>query len=397
MPTINTFTKREQTKHIERDLVNKNELSLIEEIRHKIVTEHALLIHRISEGADKEPLLKEIKKMIDTYPYGDKERIFQEINNFMYGYGILQDLITDDTISDIDFTRYNYCTIKRNGVKEEGNISFINTKEFQDFAMLMIARNGGIIDENNTHCRVSDEKYRLRINVSIPPRNVTGASMITRKHPIHPYNLDDLVKLNMLTEKQKEFLICNEKNLSLNLIICGKGASGKTTLLRAILMEAYPMNTYLVCEKDTELYMNDYDNFVIQRIKKKELGGVKVELEDLVREGLTMSVDCMVVGEIVDSEAYSLIKAGSTDHKIRATLHSKGAEAAINRLITLMESADKKIPIHTLKAITSQAVDIIIYMSDFKVQQIVKVQGYNREKDTFEFVDITEGGAEHAK
>ncbi|GKX32303.1 pilus assembly protein [Vallitalea longa] len=387
MPVIQSYsTFRKQSKVVK----TIDEDSVIEEIRKKIIIEQPLLIHKINEGKNKEILENEIKKEVDSHKNINKENVYKAIINFLFGYGILQDIILDEDISDIDFTRYNYCTIKRNGIRKIYPLKFKNKKEFRDFAKLMIIRNGGIIDENYNHSRVSDEKNRLRINVSISPRNVTGTSMQIRKHRFNPYTLKDLVNLNMLTEQQRYFFERSEKSLRYNILICGKGAAGKTTLLRAILMNNDPLNNYLVCEKDTELYLNKYPNFTIQRIKKEEFGGVTVDLNTLVTDGLTMSLDAYVVGEITGKEAYTLIKAGSTDHNIKTTIHSSSARNAPDRLITLSDTANLNLPVYTIKEVISQSIDIIVYMKGFKIKEILKLNSYDRNSDKFDFTDITE-------
>ena len=100
---------------------------------------------------------------------GDRNELIEGVLNYLFDYGKIQPLIEDDDVTDIDFIRYNYGTVKRNGKKEllEKKYLFASEKEYSRFAKTLIIRNSGIINENYSHERISDERYKLRINVSI--------------------------------------------------------------------------------------------------------------------------------------------------------------------------------------------------------------------------------------
>ena len=90
--------------------------------------------------------------------------------------------------------------------------------------MLIALRNGGVLNENDSQCRVTDEKRRMRINISIRPRNVSGAAISIRKHRLKSYSIEDLVHCGMLTEQTARIL----RELALSdatILFCGKGAA----------------------------------------------------------------------------------------------------------------------------------------------------------------------------
>jgi pilus assembly protein CpaF len=408
MPVISNLVNKEniETTSISQGLAKHDDV--YNDILNKLIHNHSKLIVDIKASvfadtkasrATKDALLGEIKTLVNQKGKRllfDKNVMIERIKNFIFGYGILQSLITDSEISDIDFTRYNHCTVKRNGVKKFEDISFGSDKEFENFASLMIVRNGGIINADENHRRESDEQYRLRINVAIPPRNVTGTSLIIRKHRTDPYNLDDLVNLNMIDDKVRNYLKDSFSKAKRNTLMVGQGASGKTTLLRACLMECDPLNNYLVCEKDTELYMNDFPNFITQRIKKESDGGRSISLKDLVIDGLTMSVEGMVVGELVGDEVFDFLSAGYTDHSISGTAHTSGVEDTPLRLITMIETGTRNLSESVIKQIISGSIDDIVYMEKFKVKEIKRIIGYDKNNDMFLYKNILEelkGGA----
>lgn len=313
-----------------------------------------------------------------------RNEMITSVINYLFYYGKLQSLIEDEDISDIDFTSYNYGLIKRHGKKEliDRKYLFHSEKDFRRFAQTIIVRNNGIINENFSQERVSDEKYKLRINVSIPPRNHKYTSLNIRKHRMNPYTLSDLVGLNMLSNEESEFLreIVKEKK---KFLLAGKGGSGKTTLLRAMMMNSSPLDVYLVTEKDAELYF-DQPNFIQQRIKKENHGGIHVTLGDLVKDGLTMSLDGYVVGEITSDESWHFINAGVTDHVVAGTIHSNSASDAPIRLQSMIETFNPGPKQETILSLIARSIDYIIYLNEFIVVEIGKVVGYNNDTKTVE-------------
>jgi pilus assembly protein CpaF len=315
-------------------------------------------------------LTREIEKRVDSQkelydPEGVKRTIFDTI----YGYGILQTYITDDSISDIDATRYDYILAKRRGVFERLPVAFSSEEVFERYCRLLIVRHGGIINEVDTHCRVSDKKHFLRINVSIPPRNISGTALSIRKHPKSAYSLDSLVQIGFMSENERVLLESFNRQKR-NILICGKGGSGKTTLLRSLIEDVDEYERMLICETDSEIYPQRL-NAIVQKIHKRRESGNAVTLETLIREGLTMSLDTYCIGEIVGDEAWDFIKAGHTDHRTLATLHANSAEDAINRLMLLSENKTRLKP-EAVKQIIESALDVIVYLKGFKIAEIIE-------------------------
>ena len=348
------------------------------EITFQVIAENPNLINDIESGlSSKEPLKQLIIEIIDKMNLNFKrDEIIKNVFNYMFGYGILQEYIENEDISDIDGSRYNFFTIKRDGKKEIIPVEFTSAKEFERYCKLIIIRNGGIINENDSHERVADVNNRLRINVTIPPRSMTGPAISIRKHRKKAYNLEDLCYKEMMSFEVKEFLKrIMEKNS--RIIISGKGAAGKTTLLRALLMESSSMERILVCEKDSELFISN-PNVIVHRIKKAKDKKNEITLKDLVADGLTMSLDGYCVGEIIGDEAWDFIKAGHTDHKIFGTIHANSERDVVDRLSMLIENVTK-LSESRLERIIYQSLDYIIHLKDFKIQKIVKINFENGE------------------
>lgn len=354
-------------------------------ITNDILKEFPGLVTEISGGRiDRSILETVVIKDIDIRRYHcgiSRDELIKKVLDFMFGYGELQPYIDEEDITDIDGTRYNQFVIKRHGVRSKIPVHFGNEKIFDTYCKLIAVRNGGILNENDSHCRVTDEKYRLRINVSIKPRNVAGPAISIRKHRKESYTLHDLKSLGMLDDEL--VLMSGELARSdLSILFCGKGAAGKTTLMRAFINTLPEMERVLIVESDAEIYP-DKPYCIEQRIKKQNEGGRTITLKDLVKDGLTMSLDTYCVGEITGDEALDFVKAAFSGHRGIATTHSESAEDAFARLLTLSKGANVAESEKTIKEMLGRSIDRIFYLREFKVVSVLGVRGYDSGGDRF--------------
>lgn len=335
------------------------------------------LITDTESGKAPKSLLKDeiIKRLDQYYQAVDRNQIVKDVLDYIFGYGILQKYIEDEEITDIDGMGRDYFTCRRGSYVERLPIAFESDEAFENYCKLLIIRNGGLINENDTHARVADENFRLRINVAIAPRNLTGPSINIRKHKLNAPNLEQLSDMGMMPPRVAGVLR-DLAGTSARILLVGKGGAGKTTLLRAILEEVPVQERILVCESDSELYPNR-ENTIVQRVKKEHEGGRTVTLQDIVRDGLTMSLDGYCVGEITGTEAWDFIRAGFTDHKIYGTIHGIGTQAALDRLLTLMDVHQAGIGVERMSKVIAESLDVVIYLRDFKVMEIGRVAGYD--------------------
>lgn len=368
------------------ETINESEVSSYSSVLgmlDEILMSFSTLIADVEEGRVSDQLLRlEIEKKVDQMkgiyqPDEVKRLLFDTI----YGYGVIQDLINDIEISDIDIPKYNYIMIKRNGQLEKSKTKFNSEADFDRFCKLLAIRHGGILNEVDNHCRISDKTNHLRINICVPPRNVEGASLNIRKHQVNALTFNDLIDKKFMCE-EASFLVNKINVEKSNILICGKGAAGKTTLLRSMIDVGDEMERMLICESDAEIYPQK-DNVIVQNIKKREYGGRNITLSDLIREGLTMSLDTYCIGEIVGNEAWDFVKAGYTDHRVIGTIHASSAIDALDRILMLSEN-ETRISQDKLLKMIARAVNHIIYLKNFKVEEIVEVKGYDTQSASFQ-------------
>lgn len=361
--------------------------SIVSAITHDVLKEWPGVVADVSAGrADRSVLETAIIKDIDKNKYHCglyRDELIRKVFDYMFGYGVLQSYIEDEDITDIDGTKFNQFVIKRHGVRSKIPVAFENEKAFEAYCKLVAIRNGGMLNENDSHCRVSDEINRLRINVSIKPRNIAGPAISIRKHRRVSYTLEDLLYLGMLDDKTLS-LIKSLAKTDASILFCGKGAAGKTTLMRAFINILPEMERVLIAESDAEIYP-DKPYCIEQRIKKQNEGGRPVTLKDLVKDGLTMSLDTYCVGEITGDEAWEFVKAAYSGHRCIATTHSDSGADVFARLLTLCKGANIGESEKTVKQMLAGSIDVIFFLKEFKVMQVLEVVGYNTSKDLYEY------------
>ncbi len=358
--------------------------SIVSSITFDILTESPGLVADVSaERAEVSELESAVVRSIDRNRYHMgvfRDELIKKVMDFMFGYGLLQDYVENDDISDIDGTSYNDFTITIKGKRQRADINFGSEKAFESYCKLIALRNGGLLNENDSHCRVTDEKRRMRINISIRPRNISGPAISIRKHRMKSYSINDLHEQGMLDANLKA-LMRELAQDNVTILFCGKGGAGKTTLLRAFINEMPEMERVLIAETDPEIFP-DKPCCIEQRIKKENEGGRKVTLRDLVRDGLTMSLDTYCVGEIVGDEAWEFVKAAYTGHRGIATMHSESARDAFARLLTLCKGAGIGESEHTVKEMMAASIDYVVHLEEFRVTEVLSRPEYDRQSDS---------------
>lgn len=361
---LNSFSKkynRTQTLYDRKDHIY--------ELQDKLAADLSSLIARVAKGEINRSVLEnEIeKKCAENANIKNPSATAALIMDNIYGYGWLQPYIEDPEISDIDILSYDSIMLRKKGEYFFVPSEFEDERQLGRFLKYVVIRNGGTINEAKPHCRVADYTYKLRINACIEPRNATGASLTIRKHSNRTLKLEELRKIGMFDEEMEHLIrtMCAQKK---NILICGKGAAGKTTLLRAVINSAEEMERILVCEKDAEIFP-ERKNCIVQRISKRVSGEDVYDLNSMIEEGLTMSLDTYCIGEITGKEAWPLIKAGYSDHRTLATIHAQSASDALDRLLMLCMD-DNRLSESKVMEMIRRSIDIIIYMKHFKIEEI---------------------------
>lgn len=317
------------------------------------------------------------------YNYGIfRDELIQKVINFISGYGELQRYIEDEDITDIDGIRFNQFSIKRHGIRSKIPVSFSNITMFDTYCRLIVMRNGGVLNKNEC-CRAVDVKNRLRICISISPGNITGPAISIRKHRRESLGLEDLQGLGML-DGELTGMIKRLAAEDVSVIFCGKSAAGKTTLLRAFINSLPEMDRVHIVESEAEIYP-DKLYCIEQQIKKQNEDGSTATLKGLARDALAMPMDVYCVGDISGDEALEFVKTTYSGYRGIAALYSESAEAALDRLYTLSKGASTAEDDKTIKEMLGRSINVVFYLKDFKVVEVLEVAGYDGGRDVFDY------------
>lgn len=338
-------TKPENNKNIERV------------IREKILRDHAHI------NIDLNDL---IKKVLDR----------------LFGYHILQKYIDDKNISDIRALAWNNIHIKRRGKWIRTNEKFSDSADYNNFVRYCVLKNKGKITEEKPVVVVSDRKNKLRIEAGIPPVNIGSPNLAIRIHrPEFFTRLDELYSgdSHMMSLEIYNFLL-EAVTAGCNIIISGKGGSGKTTLMRA-LIDKIPENLAVTSNEETAELFSRHPNIIQRQILNNREAGRNITLENLTTQALLMTNDVIVVGELKGAEAMVFFDAVSTGHRAYATVHSDSADMTLDRLVTLMKR-DTQAQMYSdtyLKELLADSIDIIVYMKNFRVEEVSEIT-FDRQK-----------------
>lgn len=332
------------------------------------------------------------EKVYKEYSNMNTESTINSILDRLFGYHILQKFIDNENITDIRVTKFDNIFIKENGIWKKTKESFSNENDFLNFVRYCILKNGGKITNEMPIVTVSDRKNNLRIEAGIEPVNVSSPNLVIRIHRPNGINkLEDLAdeKINMINNDILNFL-SKAMIAGCNIVISGKGGSGKTTLMRN-LINKIPDNLSITSNEETAELYSTHPNIIQREILKNRTEDKNVTLAMLTSHSLVMSNDVIVIGELKGEEAMVFFDAISTGHRGYATVHADSSLNTIDRLVTLMKR-DIKAQTYTdkyLRKLLAMSLDIVIYMNNFKIQEIVEV-GYDDETDDIKYSSLYE-------
>lgn len=367
----------------------KTDKQIIKEITLSLIKEQD---ETIVESRKQDVREKITSKLYNKYLLNDITRIrniTREVLDKIYGYGILQKYIDNESISDIRVVSYNEMYVKEKGKWKKINQSFENKEDFGEYVRFCALKNNANINFETPVVVFSDRENSLRIEAGLEPANVMGPSLVIRIHRKNTgTSLERLyVEYGLLDKESYKILKFKVKNMK-NVILCGKGGSGKTTLLKA-LIERIPKEYAITTNEETaEFYLSDRN--VIQRecILNRDQDK-NIDLEKLSRHSLVMSNDIIIIGELKGAEANSFFDAISTGHTGLATVHADSVSNTIDRLITLIKK-DIKAQHYTeqfLRRFLASSIDYVIFMKDFKVNEIAEII-LNQNTDEIEYKSL---------
>ena len=347
-------------------------------------------------GALRERVVVDIRRHLSaetTLSRDDRERLSKEIADDILGYGPLERLLSDDSITEIMVNGPGDIWIERQGRLYETTVRFNDDSHLRRIINKMVAQVGRRVDESSpmVDARLPDGS---RVNVIIPPLSLSGPLVTIRKFPKKRLTLDDMINLGTISDEAVGFLrLCVQAEL--NILISGGTGTGKTTLLNA-LSAAIPESDRIVTIEDAaELQLHQEHVLRLEGRPKNIEGEGEISIRELVRNSLRMRPDRIIVGEVRGAEALDMLQAMNTGHDgSMSTVHANTPRDALHRIETMVLMAGFDLPVRAIRQQVSSALDLIVHLDRFedgsrRVSQITEVQRMESDvitlQELFEF------------
>lgn len=362
-------------------------------------------------SSDREAVLASIGESLSEYQDEDGNEMTAEekaaalsfVKKEIWGYGLIDDLIHDKTISDIKIHDAGHIRIKREGRRETSNLAFPSEAAYQSFITRLLERNKvnlGTANAIQTFTDAEQEDFILRLAV-ISGLLIVGGSpcVVIRKIPKNKYSLQELEQMGMFTEQSSQQddgekimdpyisvehlqfdLLLHRMIRGKGILFTGKGASGKTTLMNACLEKIPETDSVMICQENAELFDLHHPDLIAAHVMIN--GGdskVSYNLGDLTRVALLVDLDRVIVGEVKEgSEAAGLSKASMTGHKCWTSVHGESCEMAVEKMADYISQATGYGNREALKQLLG--FEYVVHLRDFRVDEVVRIADFDHEK-----------------
>ena len=311
-----------------------------------------------------------------------KEALRTELFNSIRKLDILQELIDDDSVTEIMVNGTEGIFLERNGRLLCWEKKITSKEKLEDMVQQIAGRCNRIVNESVpvADARLSDGS---RVSLVLPPVALNGPVITIRRFPKNPIHMDRLVELGAVTTEAAAFLRALVRS-GYNIFISGGTGSGKTTFLNALSDFIPKEERIITIEDNAELQIQGAENLVRLEARQANTEGKNsVTIRDLIKASLRMRPDRIVVGEVRGEEALDMIQSMNTGHDgSLSTGHANSPRDMLSRLETMILMA-MELPLSAIRRQIASAVDILMHLGRMrdrsrKVMEIVEITGYDR-------------------
>src|SRR3954453_5591512 len=293
---------------------------------------------------------------------GERETLFNELLDDVFGLGPLEPLLRDPAISDILVNTYKNVFVEKGGTLEKVAANFQDDRHLMRVIDRIVSAVGRRVDDSSpmVDARLPDGS---RVNAIIPPLAVDGPLLSIRRFPAERLKADDLVKLRAMTQPMLEFLSpCVRARL--NAIISGGTGAGKTTLLNVLSGYIGDKERIVTIEDAAELQLHQDHVARLETRPPNVEGRGPIPQRQLVINALRMRPDRIVIGEVRGEEALDMLQAMNTGHDgSLTTIHANSPRDSLYRLDTMVAMANLNPPERAVRQQVAAAVNIIVQVA----------------------------------
>lgn len=291
----------------------------------------------------------------------EKRRLRREIFNSIRKLDILQDLVEDNSITEIMVNGPENIFIEQSGRLYTCDRRFESQRKLEDVVQQIVSQSNRIVNEANpiVDSRLADGS---RVNIVLPPVAMDGPVITIRKFPENPITVEQLISLGSITEEVAIFLRALVV-AGYNIFVSGGTGSGKTTFLNVLSNYIPSSERIITIEDSAELQIRNIPNLVRMEARNANTeGNNRITIRDLIKTSLRMRPDRIIVGEVRDAAAIDMLQAMNTGHDgSMSTGHANSPADMLNRLEALvLLGAD--IPLLAVRKQIASAIDIIVHL-----------------------------------
>ncbi len=360
----------------------EQEQKIVAEIK-KYVTENLPLSDMKDEQLEEQ--IEEIvaQKLRGTYCSIDQRvSIVKQVYSSIRGFGLLDSIMSDDTITEVMINGHETIFIEQNGRLFKLDKQFESERILEDIIRRIVGQAGREVNKANPICDTHLPKDGSRVNVVLPPIALCGPTVTIRKFSKTPMTIDKLIQYGSITQEIADKLQLLVK-AKYNIFICGGTGSGKTTFLNALSNYIPKDERVITIEDSAELQIKGVANLVSLETRNANASGAgEITIRDLIKSSLRMRPDRIVVGEVRGGEALDMLQAMNTGHDgSLSTGHANSTRDMLSRLETMVLQGAAGLPLEAIRQQIASAVDIIIHLSRLrdrtrKTMEICEVVGY---------------------
>ena len=380
-----------------RDIKEKAHKSIIEAINKKITEKGQtnLLSQEQSQNDAVRQVIEDIVEAeAESVTRPERAKIARELYDEVMGYGPLENLLKDESISEIMVNGPYQVYIERAGKLEMSDVVFQDDEHVMNIIDRIVSSIGRHIDESSpmVDARLADGS---RVNAVIPPLSLVGPVITIRKFSKKPMTSQDLLRYGSVSSKMLSFLEACVRG-KLNVIVSGGTGSGKTTLLNVLSAYIPETDRIVTIEDAAELQLRQRHVITLESRPANLEGKGQITIRDLVRNALRMRPDRIVVGEVRSGETLDMLQAMNTGHDgSLTTAHANNPRDLLSRLETMVLMAGMDLPIKAIREQVSSAIDIIVQQSRMrdgtrKIINISEVLGMEGDKITMQDIFLYE-------
>lgn len=315
----------------------------------------------------------------------EKVDIVEQVFSSIRGFGLLDLIIKDDTITEVMINGVDEIFIEKNGRLKKLDQKFESERQLEDIIQRIVGLAGREVNQANpiVDTRLPDGS---RVNVVLPPIALKGPTVTIRKFSKNPMTIQKLIEYGSITPEIADVLETLVK-AKYNIIICGGTGSGKTTFLNAVSNYIPHDERVITIEDSAELQIEGVENLVSLETRNANSSGVgAITIRDLIKSSLRMRPERIIVGEVRGAEALDMLQAMNTGHDgSLSTGHANSTKDMLSRLETMVLQEAEGLPLQAVRQQMASAIDIIVHLSRLrdktrKTMEITEVLGYENNE-----------------